>query len=115
MIRTLALFLIAALALSGCGILYTDVKLPRAYRTAVPSEVKASTDDPTVSGKACNHSVLYLVAWGDGGYAAAARNALKDHPDRVLYDVKSDLQAFGVLVGLYSRNCTIVTGKAAKP
>lgn len=115
MLRYLVPLVAAALALSGCGILYTDVKLARAYRTAVPSEVKAAPDDPSVSGKACSRSLLYLVAWGDGGYAAASRDALKEHPDRVLYDVKSDVHAFGVLLGLYTRSCTVLTAKAARP
>lgn len=59
--------------------------------------------------------MLYLVAWGDGGYAAAAKAALKDNPDRLLYDVKSDFQAQAALLGLYTRTCTVVTGRAAKP
>ncbi len=104
-----------AAALSGCGILYTDVRLPRAYRTAVPSEVKAAPDDPRVEGRACSYSVLYLVAWGNSGYAAAARDALQGQPERLLYDVKTDLQATGALVGLYARICTHLTGRAAKP
>ena len=115
LIRLLAPLLACVVALSGCGIIYTNVKVPRAYRTAVPSEVKADPADPTVTGKACARSLLYLVAWGDSGYAAAARDALKEQPERVLYDVKSDVHAFAVLLGLYARSCTIRTGKAAKP
>lgn len=104
-----------AAALSGCGILYTNVRVPRAYRTAVQSEVKAAPDDPRVEGRACSYSLLYLVAWGDGGYAAAARDALKDQQDRLLYDVKSDVQATAIVLGLYARACTHLTGRAAKP
>jgi hypothetical protein len=111
----IAVLLVAAGSLSGCGILYTDVKVPRAYRTAVPSEVKATPEDPAVTGRSCSRSVLYMVAWGDGGYAAAAKDALKDHPASVLYDVKSDFHAFAVLLGLYTRSCTVLTAKAAKP
>lgn len=112
--RLLLVPLIAGL-LSGCGLLYTDIRLPRAYRTAVPSEVKSTPEDPSVKGRACSRSVLYLVAWGDGGYSAAAADALKEHPDRLLYDVKSDRHAFSVLLGLYTRTCTLLTAKAAKP
>jgi hypothetical protein len=112
--RKLLVVPVIASLLSGCGLLWTDVKLPRAYRTAVPTEVKAAADDPGVAGKACNRSVLFLFAWGDGGYAAASKNALKDHPNHILYDVKSDYHAFSVLLGLYTRSCTILTGKAAK-
>jgi hypothetical protein len=105
-----------AVALSGCGILYTNVRVPRAYRTAVPSDVHATPEDPVVAGRACAYSVLYLVAWGDSGYAAAARDALKSQPaGYLLYDVKTDVQASGVLLGLYARSCTHLTGRAAKP
>jgi hypothetical protein len=100
--------------LSGCGILWTDIKVPRAYRTAVPTEVKAAADDPVVSGKSCIRSLLFLFAWGDASYAATAADALKEQPGRVLYDVKSDAHAFSVLLGLYTRHCTNLTGKAAK-
>ena len=100
------------LTLSGC--LYTNVHAPRAYRSATPSDVKASATDETVSGEACIHSALFLVAWGDGGYAAATRKALQGKPDAILYDVKSDLKAFSLILGLYSRACTVVTGRLAK-
>lgn len=114
MIRFLLIALTTSL-LGGCGILYTDVKVPRAYRTAVQSEVKASADDPIVNGRACFRSLLYLVAWGDAGYEAAAKDALKDQPGRMLYDVKTDVRQRSVLVGLYSQSCTYLIGRAAKP
>ena len=100
--------------LSGCGILYTNVRLPRAYRSSTPNEVKSETADKTVAGKSCNRSVLFLFAWGDASYAAAARDALKEDPiNGVLYDVKSDMEAFSVL-GLYTRTCTILSGKVGR-
>ncbi len=111
-----AAFLVAmAAALSGCGLLYTNVRLPRAYRSAAPSEVKGSSEDRIVHGEACNRSILYLIAWGDGGYAAATRAALKEEPNGLLYDVKADIHGTTILLGLYSRTCTVVTGKVAKP
>ncbi len=109
-----ALLAIASGALSGCGILYTNIRVPRAYRSATPADVKSSPSDPIVSGEACNTSILFLFAWGDAGYAAASGKALKDHPNAMLYDVKADMKALSVL-GLYTRTCTIVTGKAAQP
>ncbi len=57
--------------------------------------------------------MLYLVAVGDGGYAAAA-DALKGRPDAALYDVKADTKVTSVLLGLYSRVCTDLTGKAGR-
>ena len=105
--------LLAAAVLSGCGMLYTNIHAPRSYRSATPSEVKTSPTDETLSGTACNRALLFLVAWGDAGYAAAVKNALGGR-DAILYDVKADMQVNNVLLGLYSKVCTKVTGKAAK-
>lgn len=114
--RTLRLVspVLLAGALSSCGLLYTDIKVPRGYRTASPSEVKASPDDPAVSGRACNRSALFLVAWGDGGYASAVKDALGPR-DGILYDVRADVKVDAYLLGLYARVCTVVTGRLAKP
>jgi hypothetical protein len=106
---------LALLALTANACLYTNVTAPRAYRSAASSEVKASPTDPTASGISCFQSVLFLVAWGDGGYAAACRKALEGQPDKVLYDVKSDIKQFSVLLGLYSRTCTKIEGRVAQP
>jgi len=102
-------------ALLSCGCLYTDIRVPRAYRSSTPADVQAKDSDPNVSGKSCYRSALYLVAWGNGGYAAAVQDALKDQPDAVLYDVKVDIQARSLAMGLYSRACTVVTGRAGTP
>ncbi|MBI5243467.1 MAG: hypothetical protein HY922_07230 [Elusimicrobia bacterium] len=109
--KNCCLIALAAL-LSGC--LYTNVHMPRAYRSATPSEVKSAGADKAVSGQACARSVLYLFAWGDAGYAAAAKDALKgEPPNAILYDVKSDRAAQAYLLGIYSRTCTKLTGRAA--
>lgn len=101
--------------LTGCGILYTNVQLPRAYRSATPGEVKAQKNDPAVSAEACNRSVLFLFAWGNGGYAGASMKALQGQPpDAILYDVKADTRAQSFL-GLYTKVCTVLTGKIARP
>jgi hypothetical protein len=105
--------LVVAAASSAC--LYTNVTVPRAYRTAAPSEVKSSPNDPTASGTACSKTLLWLVSWGDAGYAAACRDALKGQPDKVLYDVKSDAKVTSVLLGLWSKVCTKLEGKVAAP
>ncbi len=104
----------AAVALSSCGLIYTDIKVPRGYRTAAPSEVKSAPDDQTVVGKSCNRSMLFLVAWGDASYAAAVKDALGTR-DGILYDVRADVKAEAYLLGLYTKWCTVVTGKVAKP
>ncbi len=99
----------------GCGALYTDIRVPRAYRSATPSDVRATPSDESVVGEACYQSVFFLVAWGDASYAAAARNALGGHTDATLYDVKVDQKATSFLVGLYSKVCTVLTGKIGRP
>jgi hypothetical protein len=103
-----------AAALSACGLLYTDVKAPRGYRSATPSDVKTAPDDPMVKGESCSRSVMWLVAWGDASYDAALKDALKTR-DGILYDVRSDLKVQGYLLGLYTKECTILSGKVAKP
>ena len=105
--------LAVVLTLSGCGIIYTNVRVPRAYRSATPAEVKSDGSDKTVAGKSCNQSALFLFAWGNAGYAAAAKDAVGSDSEAVLYDVKSDMQAFSVL-GLYTKTCTILTGRLGR-
>lgn len=112
-LRPFALFLAAA-TLASCGILYTDIKVPRGYRTATPLEVKSAPDDPTVTGQSCNRSAIYLFAWGDGSYAKAVENALGKR-DGILYDVRADVKVNAYVLGLYTKVCTVLSGKVAKP
>lgn len=100
--------------LSACGLLYTDIKVPRGYRTSAPSEVKASPDDPVVSGTACNRSAVFLFAWGDASYAKAVKNALGGK-DAILYDARVDVKVDAYLLGVYTKVCTVITARAAKP
>jgi len=110
-----ALITLVALGVAGCGLLYTNIRVPRAYRSATTSDVKANPADPIVSGETCYHAVLYLVAWGDASYATAAKRALAGDVNATLYDVKADAKGITVLLGLYSRVCTVVTGKVGHP
>jgi len=106
--------MLCVLALTGCGLIYTNVSVPRAYRSATSGDVPNGKTDTIVTGEACNQSVLFLVAWGNGGYAAAVKHALQDQPSNaMLYDVTADTKAQSVLFGLYTRVCTIVMGKVA--
>ena len=115
LIPRLGLAALVAVTTIGCGALYTDIRVPRAYRSAAPSDVKAMPSDGTVSGEACYQSLFFLVAWGDASYAAAARHALDGYPDATLYDVTADQKVTSVLVGLYSKVCTVLTGKVGRP
>ena len=114
-VTRLALAALAAGLIAGCGIIYSDVRVPRAYRSATPSDVKAGPSDAAVSGEACYQSLLYLVAWGDASYAAATGRALGGDTAATLYDVKADAKATSILFGLYGRVCTVVTGRVSRP
>lgn len=114
--RYVLAIVMAVVLLNGCGLLYTDVYIPRSYRSASPIDVDAKTSDKIVTGEGCNHSVLFLVAWGNGGYAPAVKDALKgEPPGSILYDVQIDLKAKAYALGLYTRTCTVVTGRVAPP
>jgi hypothetical protein len=114
--RTLRFLLLPLLAasLSACGILYTDVKAPRGWRTSTPSEVKSAPDDPTIQGESCATALMWLVAWGDSSYDKALKNALNGR-DGIMYDVRSDLKVKAYVLGLYAKECTVLSGKMAKP
>ena len=112
LIRTIGMLAVASMSMTGCGLLYTDVQVPRAYRSASPVDVKASSLDKVVVGESCNHSVLFLVAWGNGGYVGSIQNALANEPKgSVLYDVHVDLKAKAYVFGIYTQTCTVVTGR----
>jgi hypothetical protein len=87
--------MIAVLVLSGC--VYTHVLMP--YDTDLNKTVLGQKQ-----GKASMESVLWLIAWGDAGTAAAAKQGgltTVNHMDR---------EMLFVLFGLYSKTTTIVYG-----
>ncbi|MBI5064128.1 MAG: protein trl [Desulfatitalea sp.] len=90
-----AAILIAALILSGCAYVHT--------KTPFDSDLD-KTDLGTKVGTADAYSILWLVAWGDASYEAAARNG----------DIKvlkhADQESLAVLFGLYVRWRVIVYG-----
>ena len=93
--RSLAAVILAALPMSGC--LYTKI------RTPLDTDVASTTLGSKV-GTSENQSVLWLVAWGDGGTAAAAKNGGIQTINHM------DTEIYFVLFGLYSRTTTIVYG-----
>ena len=111
-----SILILTAFLLSACGLIYTDIHVPRSYRSASPVDVQSNATDKIVTGEACNHSVLFLVAWGNGGFVQAVKNALDgEPPGSLLYDVQTDTKANIYMVGFYTRICTIVSGKVAAP
>ena len=109
--------LLATVLLSGCGIIYTDIEGPRAYRSATPIDVQSKNrSNKVVIGESCYKSVLLLVAWGRAGYVAAVENALENEPPgSILYDVQTDAKAEVYVFGMYAKVCTVVRGKVATP
>ena len=95
MLARLAVVLVCVFPLAGC--LYTGVSQPldsNLDRTELGSKI----------GRSHAQSVAFLVAWGDAGTQAAARQGgLKtlNHADREL---------LVVLFGLYARVTTVVYG-----
>ena len=96
----------------GSSILTLKSREPIA--SATPIDVASKPTDKVVIGESCNQSVLFLVAWGEGGYVAATKNALKNEPPgSILYDVQTDMKGKVYVFGVYTRICTVVRGKVA--
>lgn len=83
------------LSLSGC--FYTNIKAP--LDTELNSTVLGSK-----AGKASSHSVLFLVAWGDSGTAAAA------DAGGITTITHLDAEIFSILFGAYTRVTTVAYG-----
>ena len=98
-LRLSVLAAVATLAFSltgGCA--YTNIQVPLSdnyNRTQVGSK----------SGHASNHIVLWLVAWGDAGSYAAAKNG------NITTIYHADRQIFSLLFGTYTRTTTVIYGE----
>jgi hypothetical protein len=101
---------VAALATLLTGCLYADVRAPLSYGSATPSDANGSLGRE-VTGSGCNTAILWLIAWGDGGYDAAVRNAKSAVDAPFLVDVKADTTYTNVILGLYQHQCTNVTAR----
>lgn len=90
-----AIPLLLLFTLSGCAYVHT--------RTPYDENLN-NTELGNKLGRASNHSLLWLVAWGDGSYAEAARNG----------DLKvmkhADVEVVSVLFGAYVRRTILVYG-----
>ena len=101
-----------SLLVSLAGCLYTDVRTPLAYNSATPGDVGGNLGQE-VHGRACNYIFAYLLAFGDGGYDAAVKDAQQSSGATLLADVKADTSIVNVL-SIYQRQCTEVTGRVAQ-
>jgi len=90
-----ALIVVGLLLISGCA--YMDVKSP------LDVDLDRTTLGPK-TGVAEAQSVLWLFAWGDASYAAAAANG------GITTLRHADQEVFTVLFGLYTRWRVVVYG-----
>ena len=87
----------ALLSLAG-GCAYTDIQVPL-------SDNYNRTQVGNKSGRAANHIVLWLVAWGDAGSYAAAKNG------NITTIYHADRHIFSLLFGTYTRTTTVIYGE----
>jgi hypothetical protein len=87
--------LLLSVLFSGCA--YTNIQRP------LGTEFN-KTELGTKTGQSSNQSVLWLVAWGDGGTKAAAENG------NIKVIRHAETKIFSLLFGLYSKVTTIVYG-----
>lgn len=95
--RVLSMLLAAGAILGSSGCAYTNIRGP----------YDVNIDNTTFGakvGRSSNYSILWLVAWGDGGYKAAADDG------GITIMRHADYQFTQVLLGLYARETTIVYG-----
>ncbi len=95
--KRMSLFVLIAILFAFSGCAYMNVKTP--FDTDLDKTVLGEK-----VGESSSHSVLWLVAWGDAGTAAAARNGNITEINHM------DSQVICILFGLYSRSTTIVYG-----
>lgn len=95
MVRRIVLLVYLMVQLSACVFLNVTVPLDKDVNNSELGEK---------IGKAKTHSVLWLIAWGDGGTAAAARAG---NIQRVQH---LDVRYYSILFGLYSSRETIAYG-----
>ncbi len=87
--------LLMSVLVSGCA--YTNIQRP------LGTEFN-KTELGTKTGRSSNYSVLWLIAWGNGGTKAAAENG------NIQVIRHADTKFIFVLFGLYAKVTTIVYG-----
>jgi hypothetical protein len=96
----LVLMVIVALSLSGCALLYNDLKTP------LPSlSIEGDTQGRTLIGKSSCESYLWMVALGDCSVESAMKNGGLTKVNHVDTEFKS------FLLGAYIKFTTVVYGE----
>jgi hypothetical protein len=93
--KTTVLMCLVALLTSGC--LYSKIQRPLDRDFHI-------TELGSKEGRSTNHSLLWLVSWGDAGTRAAAANG------GISVIKHADQEFMAVLFGLYVRYTTVVYG-----
>lgn len=114
--RSLLLLTLLAVGSLIPGCLFARVTAPLAYRSPTPGDIGGVEHlGEEVSGRACNHAILGLVAFGDGGYAKALRAAKSEAGvNAVLADVRADTNLLNILSGIYTQVCTTVHARVVR-
>jgi hypothetical protein len=87
--------ILISVVLTGC--IYSNIQRP------LGTEFN-KTELGTKIGESSNRSLLWLVAWGDGGTKSAADNG------KITIIRHADMRIFSILFGLYAQSTTIVYG-----
>jgi hypothetical protein len=117
-VKALLLLLCAGCAAPGIGrvlgpaTVYEDVSAPLEYRA------DALRGAREVRGEACQTGIFLplipaSIAWGDGGYRDAVRQAQAQAPGAALTDVRADLHVLSVLT-IFRKQCVVVTAATSQ-
>jgi hypothetical protein len=96
----------------GLATVYEDVSAPLEYR----ADAQRGTRE--VRGEACQTGIFLpvipaSVAWADGGYRDAVRQAQAQAPGAALTDVRADLRVFSILT-IFRKQCVVVTAATSQ-
>jgi hypothetical protein len=96
----------------GPATVYEDVSAPLDYRADV------ARGGREVRGEACQTGIFLPVipasiAWGNGGYRDAVREAQSHAPGASLTDVRADLKTISILT-IFRQQCVVVTAAASR-
>ena len=91
----------------GPATVYEDVSAPLEYR----ADLGGGTRE--VRGEACQMGIFLpvipaSVAWGEGGYSDAVREAQAKAPGALLTDVRADLHEISILT-IFRQRCLVIT------
>ncbi|MFQ5586046.1 MAG: TRL domain-containing protein [Thermodesulfobacteriota bacterium] len=93
--RYLAVVLFIVVLVQGCAYSHVQRPLDINYdRTSLGTKV----------GRSHTQSVLWLLAWGDGGTRTAAKNG------GITNITHADIEFYMILFGLYTRTTTVLYG-----